>query len=153
MNREEIILEIENAFKGVSLNNGIGIKEADAIDDYCSEQDVIKARKKDIRDDWKKIPDSVIGANYSALSFMDNDGLRFAIPAYMRFTLKYFDSSTSASTDSIINALGNSRNWSFLSKIQKTAISHFLEFMVLAGEDYIDSYQASLIYENTWSKF
>ncbi len=153
MNRDLLVAQIEDAFKDVSLCNGIGIFEADAVDDYASEEVRINERNRDIRDDWKSISDDVIDQHYSVLSFMDEDGLRFSIPAYMRFAVRFYETSASASIDSIIYLFASQRDWKFLSNKQMKVIASFLSYMVLEADDYIDSYQASLAYEKTWSQF
>ena len=153
MNKKQLVENIEKAFRDVSLCEGIGIYEAEAIDDCASDEIIENKRERDIRDDWKQIPDDVIDEYYSALSFMDEAGLRFAIPAYMRFAVKFYDISSSPSIDSIIWVLTTQRSWDFLSIEQKQAIAAFICFMVLEADSYIDSYQASLAYEKVWSQY
>lgn len=153
MKREHLITLIEKAFENVSLNDGIGIFEAEAIDNYASEEVQKSEKAKDIRDDWTTIPDEVIDQYYSVLCFMDDDGLRFAMPAYMRFAVKYYDTSASASIDAIIYTLANNRRWDFLTNKQKQVAADFLEFMILEADNYVDSWQASQAYENTWSQY
>ncbi len=153
MNKEHLISEIEKAFKNVFLNEGVGIYESEAIDNYASKEIREIEREKDIRNDWASILDDVIDQYYSVLSFMDDDGLRFTIPAYMRFAVKYYDTSSSASIDAIIHILANRRQWGFLTNKQKAVIADFLGFMVLEAENHVDSFQASLAYENIWSKY
>lgn len=153
MNRDQLITKIESSFNGVTLINGIGIFEAEAIDNYETTEVRKIEREKDIRDHWQSIPDDVIGQYYSVLSFMDDNGLKFALPAYMRFATKYYDTSASASIDSVIYTLANQRNWEFLSNEQKETIADFLSFMVLEADSHVDSRQASLAYENIWSQY
>ena len=52
---ESIKNEIISAFKDVKLKDGIGLWEAQAIDDYESKDDQIIARNKDVKDDWLKL--------------------------------------------------------------------------------------------------
>ena len=154
MDANTLVAAIEDAFARVKLEDGVGVFEAEAIDDYASEEQRAKASENDIRDDWRKIPDEVVSAHYSAMAFMDQKGLRYAIPAYMRFAIKYCKASDSASIDHIIYALAVEQDWDFLDEKQKQAIADFLNYMVLeVGEDYVDSYQASLAYENYWAPY
>jgi len=97
MDRESLILEIENAFAEVSLEEGIGIIEAEAIDDYSNDKFREKARAGDYRDSWEIIPDEIIENAYSALCFVDEKGIKFCLPAYMRFALRYYDTNHSTS--------------------------------------------------------
>lgn len=153
MNRNNLITQIEEAFKNVSLNDGVGIYEAEAIDNYASEDIRKTERKKDVRNDWTYIIDDVIDQYYSVLSFMDDDGLRFVIPAYMRFAVRFYDTNASASIDAIIHVLADSRQWDFLTNKQKQVVADFLSFMVLEAGNHVDSWQASLAYENIWSQY
>ncbi len=154
MDTRTLISAIEDAFAHVELEDGVGIFEAEAIDDYAGEKLRAKARGNDIRDDWRKIPDDVIAEHYSAMAFMDEKGLRYAIPAYMRFALRYWKTSGSASVDHIIYTLARDEDWGFLTVKQKRAVADFLNYMVLeADEGYVDSWQASLAYEKQWASY
>ncbi len=153
VDKASLIKVIQKAFKGVVLSGGIGLYEADSVDLHVSEAERLDARKKDIFSDWKRIPENVIEKCFSSLSFMDEHGLKFAIPAFMVFSVKNFDSSASASIDSIIGALSIKRDWSFLSNEQKKAVASFIEFMILEADVYLDMSQASLAYEEIWSKY
>ena len=160
MNRKELIQDIETAFKGVLLKDGIGIYQAEALDNYANEVVIEKERDRDrtswVR--WQDIPDEIIDRYYSVLCFVDPSGMKFLLPANMRFTLKNYDITNSASLDSTIYALdrglegfGNDSN--ILSDKQKSAIAKFLKYMVLeVGEKYVDSSAASRAYEQHWSK-
>jgi hypothetical protein len=103
--RQALIRKIESAFRGVVLGDGIGIYEAWAIDRCASDAERRKAREKDVRDDWTRISDEELTELYSALSFGDSDGLRSALPAYLRYAVRNFDKSDAASVDTTIYAL------------------------------------------------
>ncbi len=162
MDKADLVNLIENAFKGVSLGEGIGIYEAEAIDNYASEKKTTKARAKD-REEWKKwtdIPPQVIETFYSALCFLDVEGMRYVLPAYMRFAVENYEASASASIDSPIYALQSNPVFvtenvdEYFTKEQYEVFAQFLKFMVLeAGEDYVDSLCASQAYEKFWSKY
>lgn len=161
MNRIELIQDIEAAFGEVLLENGIGIYEADALDNYADQKEIEKERARD-RDSWQRwqdIPDQIMDSCYSVLCFVDPKGMKFLLPAFMIFTLKNYDISNSASLDSTIYALdmgleGFDGNADLLNIAQKSAIAKFLKYMVLeAGDNYIDAYAASRAYELHWSKY
>lgn len=149
--RVYLISLIEEEFETISLEDGIGIYEAEAIDNCLSKGEQSKARKKDIRNDWKLISDEVIDEHFSTLSFMDENGLRFTIPAFMRFSVVNFDMYASPSIDSLIHNLNKEIVWSFFSDKQRNVIANFLEFMVLSASDHMDVSEASLAYETIWS--
>lgn len=159
MNASELVREIESSFKCVELGDGIGIFEAEAIDGCVSDIAREKERRKDQREHWESIPDEVIAQHYSVLSFMDQKGLRFHLPAYMRFAVRNFAISNSASVDAVIYALCKDpktveEEWVLFEDRQKATVASFLKFMILeAGDQFVDSAQASLAYEGTWSKY
>jgi len=79
---EDLLIEqIRQAFAGVTLGAGIGLWQADAIDDYGDEGEQSEARKRDELYDWSRIPTADLG--FSNLCFVDADGMRFLLPAYM----------------------------------------------------------------------
>jgi len=160
MNQDKLINEISEAFAKVSLEDGIGILEAEALDLCESDKKLEKARKSDFRKKWNEIPESIIEEHYSALCFMDAKGLRFNLPAYMIFALKNWEHSASASIDAPIYALANveseqfQEEWSIFTIEQRKAITKFLKYMVIEVPDgYVDSSQASLAYEKTWVSY
>lgn len=71
---------IRSAFAAVTLGEGIGLWEANAIDDYTP---TAPARAKDIRDDWQKILVADLHAAWAALCYVDPEGMAFLLPAFM----------------------------------------------------------------------
>lgn len=162
MDKAELLLIIEMAFGRVTLCDGIGLYEAEAIDNYASDKERLKARKKD-RESWKRwdeIPTEIIETFYSALCFVDIEGMRFLLPAYMKFAVNYFKNSDSASVDSPIHALQSNPVFAetdiddYFTEEQYEVFAKFLRFMILeAGFDSVDSDGASQAYENHWVKY
>jgi len=74
---------IETAFKSVELGSGVDLWQAQAIDDYETEENILKARAKDEKSDWRKFEGEELIRCYSSLSFFDADGMRFHLPAFM----------------------------------------------------------------------
>lgn len=83
MNKVELILAIKEAFADVHLDDGIGLMQAQAIDDYASEESQLKARLADEKADWQQINSAALQNNNSSLAFFDAAGMRFHLPAYM----------------------------------------------------------------------
>jgi hypothetical protein len=161
MNSVELIIQIESAFSSVALGNGVGLYEAEALDNYADAEKVSSAKVKD-RESWKSwidIPEKVIEQFSSALCFVDSEGMRFLLPAYMLFACKYYKTSDSFSIDSVIYALDRGiykfgNDISILTTDQISAIIAFLKFMILdAGEEFVDAEAALRAYENHWSVF
>lgn len=133
---------IDHAFADVVLGTGVSLREANAIDDYCTEEVRTAARESDEHHDWRQIPDEHIEYYCSVLCFMDLEGLRFHLPAYMRFTLNRYRDSESLTCDMTIYRLCDPDNVNslreFLSQSQIEAIQAFLEACIVNGEDWLD---------------
>lgn len=88
--RSTLIAEITSAFDGVSRGNGITLHEARAMDNYASPQEQRAARLYDTERRWQDVPDADIVDCCSALSFLDKDGFRYYLPAFMIYSLKHW---------------------------------------------------------------
>jgi hypothetical protein len=86
--KNQIIEIVETAFSGVTLGEGIGLFEAQALDDYETEEVQKQRRKDDEKINWKSTPYDVLHNCHSSLSFFDADGMRFHLPAYIIGSIK-----------------------------------------------------------------
>lgn len=75
--------QIKEAFAGVRLGNGIGLEEAQAIDDYADPETRAARRLKDEKDDWHLLTAEALNRCHSSLSFFDAEGMRFHLPAFL----------------------------------------------------------------------
>ena len=101
----QLIAEIESAFGAVSRDFGVTLHEAEVIDNYGSWDERLKARQLDRDRKWQDVPDKDIEEHYSILSFLDLKGFHYYIPAFMRWSLRHHNTSTSSSCDSAVFAL------------------------------------------------
>lgn len=138
-NIEFVVQKIEAAFANVPLENGVSLREADVIDDYGSLGQRKAARKQDELTDWRRIPDTDLAHYDWCLSFFDAKGLRFHLPAYMRFALRNFQTSSSASINGVIHQLCHQHGLELLTTQQRSAVRHFLKFMAHNGGKWVDS--------------
>lgn len=83
MDKADVITQIQNAFSGVELGEGIGLFQGQAIDDWESVEVQKKQRLNDEKRCWQSIEDETLDRCRSSLSFFDPDGMRFHLPAYM----------------------------------------------------------------------
>jgi len=83
MDRVSVEKEITSAFLGVSLGAGIGLWEAQAIDDYETKEIQNKSRERDKKQDWRLLEYGDLQRCHSSLSFFDADGMRFHLPAFI----------------------------------------------------------------------
>lgn len=81
LTKEVVCEKIRQAFQGVRLGNGIGLFEADGVDEYADDATLKAYREKDEKDDWQHIPlDHLRG---EGICFTDAEGMRFHLPAFM----------------------------------------------------------------------
>lgn len=74
---------IREAFAGVKLGGGVGLQQAQGLDDYADEATCARYRVDDEKDDWSQIPVEKLNRCNSSLSFFDAEGMRFHLPAYL----------------------------------------------------------------------
>ena len=140
LDKSKLIEEINQAFKTVKLDNGIGIFEADELDACSSDKKLEQARKKDRSwwDEWKYIEDKHLMHYSSVMCFMDSQGIKWALPAYMIFSLNNYEGSF-FSVDTTIYAIERGArgkdNRDLFTLEQKKVIAKFLQHMLFVGED------------------
>jgi hypothetical protein len=86
--RDDVIEQIREAFKGVILGNGIGLLEGNAIDDYAGEITRKTCREQDERLNWEAIPVKALNECYWCLHYLDAEGMRFLLPAFLIANIK-----------------------------------------------------------------
>ena len=80
---EKICKYVREAFSGVTLGHGIGLFEAQAIDNYGTKNQRQQMRDKDEKKLWHRIQIKHLNACHSSLSFFDSLGMRFHLPAFI----------------------------------------------------------------------
>lgn len=80
---DAVIEQVRHAFANVKLEDGIGLIEAQGLDDYLSGDALAEFRVCDERDDWQRISVDTLNACESSPCFMDAKGLRFILPALL----------------------------------------------------------------------
>lgn len=80
---KSVIVDIQTAFNNVSIEDGVTISEAYAIDSYQTEEVIREARKRDTYSKWQDLDTVSMDPGGSALTFMDPIGFRFHFPAYL----------------------------------------------------------------------
>lgn len=88
MTIQELIERIRAAFLDVELGDGITIHQAIVLDDRGDRFDEAKARRKDAGVHWTELTCETVQKCNSALSFLDEKGVRFYLPAFMICSLK-----------------------------------------------------------------
>ena len=137
MKKEELIEEIKSAFKNVKLEDGIGLWEAQGLDDYADSKTILELRKKDEREDWNAISFKDISFCASSLSFFDAKGMRFCLPKFLMLDMlepNEHEEEESYLVD-VLFALGYNLNgeyqterFSLLNNRQKECVIYYLKY-------------------------
>ncbi len=80
---QRVLSLIQAAFAGVALGEGVGLRQAQGLDDYADPRSLVRYRAQDENRDWSAIPATDLDNCYSSLSFFDAVGMRFHLPAYL----------------------------------------------------------------------
>ena len=80
---QRLINQIKDAFAGVTLGKGIGLWEGNGLDDYADDATMSECRQRDERDNWLVIPVDDLNFCHSSLSYLNAEGMRFLLPAYL----------------------------------------------------------------------
>lgn len=130
MDINQIKQEIMEAFKGVTLSDGIGLWEAQAIDDYQTREVQLAARKKDEKESWQAITKSDLFNCESSLSFFDAKGMLFHIPAFILAEING-ESNCGSIYHLSQMVITNPELFALFDGRQKKAVTLFLEWCVL----------------------
>ena len=125
---DELIITISEAFRGVTLGDGVGLQQAQGLDNYDDEETCAAYREGDEKDDWRAISSEDLNRCDSSLSFFDAEGMRFHLPAFMTAELRGEHGFGMASRLTRLDAHGRSY-YSALSPIQRLAVREFLLFI------------------------
>jgi hypothetical protein len=74
---------VRDAFSGVTLGNGVGLWQGQALDDYADKQTIAASRFRDEKANWSKISVDDLNRSQSSLCFFDAEGMRFHLPAFL----------------------------------------------------------------------
>ncbi len=80
---DEVIARLDKAFTGQKLGDGIGLLEANAIDEYASVEEQAMMRQQDEHYDWKRIDVERLNECYAAPTYFDAAGFAFHLPAFL----------------------------------------------------------------------
>ena len=80
---DEVIAQISAAFADTKLGEGIGLFEANGLDDYESDEELRRLRGLDEKLDWKRISADDLSQCYCSPSFFDRQGFVFHLPAFL----------------------------------------------------------------------
>ena len=123
--KEQLKAQIRKAFSGICLGNGIGLYEAQGLDDYATEEECAAYRVLDEKDDWQTLRDEDLNQCNSSLSFFDAEGMRFHLPAFLIASLE----ETYKFDMAIPLTHYNSEKFALLNEEQTAAVIAYLHFI------------------------
>jgi hypothetical protein len=131
--RDALRAKIVEAFHGVSLEGGIGLRQADGIDSRKSEDVCRLLREGDEKDDWSQIPQDDLDRYSGSLTFLDPDGMRFYLPAFMLADIDQQGSNCSDQFDLLSRFIDLSdhskKQFSLLSLQQRSVVADYLRYV------------------------
>lgn len=131
---DNLIKRIKLAFKGVQLGNGIGLLEADGLDDRKSQIELAELRTQDKKTDWEEISDDYLNKGWSSLTYFDAKGMRFYLPAFMISDIR--KNYNHHLYISLCNEIGHSyQQFSLFTNEQRMVVREYLNY-VFTNEDY-----------------
>jgi hypothetical protein len=80
---DQVIAKISTAFADTKLGDGIGLFEANGLDDYASKDELRRLRASDEKTDWKRISAADLSRCYCSPTFFDPQGFVFHLPAFL----------------------------------------------------------------------
>jgi hypothetical protein len=134
---------IRNAFRGVSLGNGVGLRQACGLDDYADSKTLAAYRAQDEKLDWSAIPFNDLRQYSDSLSFFDAEGMRFHLPAFLIASLEgkgpnlIFHLTSTASHDDT--------RFKLLTTEQRQAVREFLLLRLLTMSEPQGGFEGPLI--------
>ena len=118
--------EICVAFADVRLGEGIGLREAAAIERGATEWERAGQRKLDEQQDWQNIPRETLVRLGYGLGYLDAEGLRFHLPAYV---LAAMACDAIPLTDYLLGWPDPQNRFDILKPDQRKAIGAYLELV------------------------
>jgi hypothetical protein len=150
--KTDLITEIESAFSEIEKGDGIGLREALQNNDTLeftpeTHQVVLDARAQDI-ERWQDLSDGLLSVGiYNdplSLSWTDEIGFRYLVPAFMRYCLRQAPLDFFIAEQVILEIFRRNPAAIFtidLSFDQRRAVGHYCEYMLDIGvkSDNLDS--------------
>ena len=115
------------------LGDGIGLSQANGIDDYEPENVLQQLREADEKNDWRRIKIEDLNKYHSSLSFFDAEGMRFHLPACMIADLR------EQYNRSVLHVVADTSGYGYelcrlFSSKQKRAVISYLEYQYSINE-------------------
>ena len=158
--RAAVEAQIRGAFAGVKLGKGISLKQAQVMDRYGEGLTYVEfeaAPGGEITDSWADVPFSELERD--CIAHLDDEGLRYYLPALMLSLLSNYDPSSMRVIGTISalypkTAATLTRSYAFLTHDQHRAVACFLSALPhLVTLDTEDTKCVSRALRNYWGQF
>jgi hypothetical protein len=127
-NVDDVIARVEDAFANTQLGSGIGLFEANGLDDYAADVELRRLRDSDEKFDWKRISVADLAKCYCSPTFFDPQGFVFHLPAFLIAELN--DKHPYGFIDRLYAADEHPKGWrALLTGKQRDAIIAILELI------------------------
>jgi len=156
--KDKVLQEVTHAFANVTLENGMSLSQADLEGAYWSDSEFLRAREFDAELEWGDVQKAKLESMASAFSFLDDEGWRFYLPAYLTLCLKSWDSGYPVEVDRLVSNLtpvfegaligDRIRRFDKLTHDQHKAVASFLTFVVQYSEEFCR--EAQLAIDTYW---
>lgn len=147
--RTRLRKRIRDAFEGVTLGDGVGLFQAQGIDDHDTEEVCQSFRLGDEMDDWQRITSEDLNKCYSSLSFFDAAGMRFHLPAYLLAEIDG-DYKFDLTMDFIDMSDHKMKQFSLFTEQQKGAVADYLRFIQDQPGHWLDVHKIDFALESFW---
>jgi len=152
--RNMLRAKIVEAFDGVSLAGGIGLRQADGVDDRKPDDVCRLLREGDEKDDWRRIPQDELNRYSGSLTFLDPAGMRFYLPAFLIADIDGQDINGDDQFDLLSRFIDLSdhtkRQFSQLSLRQRSVIGEYLRFIQDQPGHWLDVHKIDEALEDFW---
>jgi hypothetical protein len=146
--KEQLKAQVRSAFAGVRLAEGVGLREAQGLDDYASEEKCAEYRASDEKTDWQALRPEDLDRCSSSLSFFDAEGMRFHLPAYLLADLDGTYGFGMAFT--LTQAGSPGERFALLSEAQRAAVRAYLRFIEHEPEHALDREHIQAALDGFW---
>jgi hypothetical protein len=162
----ELIAEITAAFEGVAREDGTTLHEAIAIDNGEPRERQLAARRLDTERRWQDLSGDSILSSCTVPCFLDAQGFRYYLPAFLVYGLSNWNTLTSSLLDTceycLLHESGKSLRQSEPESIaakydfteaQCRAVAHFLRFHVGVDDEFTSQDRPTLEAVAKWEYF
>lgn len=158
--REALLRQIHEAFKGVTREGGVSWSETGVIDDYGSVEERAAARAYDEDTSWTELVDDERwhpNQGCGGYPFLDAIGFRYYLPPAMVRVARSRDPNEAMNLRyelTLVRAEGDLRSWaleqwSLLSAEQRSVIKRFVQYMERSSDDWWAKHWRDA-YESYW---